>query len=81
MKFEIGGKVKYIDDNSFPSLNGKEGIIIDIDKHLGITYLVVDFCLDNGKKYTGSLFYKNFKKVKMTRAELENGRKQLYSGD
>ena len=77
MKFEIGDKVKYI-DNSFPSLNGKEGVIIDIDKHLGITYLVVDFCLDSGKKYTVSLFYKNFKKVKMTRAELENRRKQLY---
>ena len=50
MKFEIGDKVKYIDDNNFPSLNGKEGIVIAIDKHLGITYLVVDFCLDTGKK-------------------------------
>lgn len=81
MKFEIGDKVKYIDDNSFPSLNGKEGIIVDIDKHLGITYLVVDFCLDTGKKYTGSLFYKNFKKVKMKRDKLENRRKQLYWGN
>ena len=80
MKFEIGDKVKYIDDKSFPSLNGKEGIIIDIDNHLGITYLVVDFCLDNGKNYTGSLSYKNFKKVKMTRDEIESKRRQLYWG-
>lgn len=73
MRFEIGDKVKYIDNGTFPSLNNKVGIIVSIDKCLGLKYLTVDFSLDNGKRYIGSLFYKNFKKVKFTKEEkLEN---------
>lgn len=47
----------------FPSLNNKIATFIGID-HLYKKYYVVDFILDAGKKFRGSLPKNRFKKIK-----------------
>lgn len=64
MKFYYDETVIYYDDGYFPSLNKKEGIVKDFDNHLGPKYLVVEFILDTGKKFTASLPIEKFKKIK-----------------
>lgn len=63
MKIEFGDKLIYIDDGNFPTLNNKIATFIGID-HLYKKYYVVDFILDVGKKFRGSLPKNCFKKIK-----------------
>lgn len=64
MKLQIGDILQYKDDGGYPSLDGKECELVGYDNHLGIKWLVVEFILENGKKFQGSIYYKNFKKIK-----------------
>ena len=62
MKFEQGDAVIYNDDDSFPSLNNKTGIVVGQDTTVGVKYLLVDFVLYNGNTYRASIHKSRFKK-------------------
>ena len=64
MKLQVGDILQYKDDGCHPSLDGKECELIEFDSHLGIKWIVVEFILENGKTFQGSMYYKNFKKLK-----------------
>lgn len=70
MKFEPNEIVVYQDDGLFPSLDGQECRVINLDKRHGYKLLTVEFILYTGTKFEYSFSVKQFKKLrKLTRSK------------